>query len=340
MTSVRRIAEYAGVSISTVSLVINGKPGVSEKTRRAVQDAIRQLEAQSGTRRPTRRSGAPANEMRTFSFMVLHPPVISSYYVFSQVLHGIQSAAETNMVQLRLVSNDPDMADDHIAHQYLADPKLRPDGLLIFGAHEAEPLLNEALYHGIPCVVLGREVDKYSVSGIGRKEIGAAYQATQYLVGLGHRAIAFVGGEEGFDYVRNRLNGYQRGLRNSGVKPAPAWVSPGDGMTATLEVLERAPEITAILYVNDSYAAGGLLALRELGLRIPGDLSVMSFDNTDIARNAKPPLTSISYQFFQEGQWAVKMLLDQIHNPFLETVHVFCKAKLVKRLSCAAPGKR
>ncbi|MBI1257415.1 MAG: LacI family DNA-binding transcriptional regulator [Chloroflexi bacterium] len=347
MTTFRQIAQAAGVSISTVSLVINDKAGVSQKKREAVHDAIQRLEAGLGpaSKNRTKRSNtgkierSKRSKEEALSFMVLHPPVPSSYYVFSQVLQGIQAGAEANLIQLRLVANEPDMGDDHLAYQYLRDPLLRPDGLIMFGAKEKEPLLASALSYKIPCVVLGREVGKYTVSGLGRNEAQCGYMATNYLLELGHRAIAFVGGESGFDYVRNRLKGYQNAMKVAGIKVAQAWVRHGDAIPATAAVLEQSPEVTAIMFVNDQFAADGLLVIRQRGLDVPNDLSVLSFDDTNIAREATPPLTSVAYRLFEEGQWAVKMLLDQIRFPALDMVHTYFKAELIKRKSCSPPSR-
>ena len=347
MTTFRQIAQAAGVSISTVSLVINDKAGVSQKKREAVHEAIQQLEAGLGptSKNRTKRSNkgkierSKRSKEEALSFMVLHPPAPSSYYVFSQVLQGIQAGAEANLIQLRLVANEPNMGEDHLAYQYLSDPLLRSDGLILFGAKEKEPLLASALNHNIPCVVLGRDVSGYKVSGLGRNETQCGYMAANYLLDLGHRAIAFVGGEGGYDYVRNRLQGYRNAMKVAGIKVAREWVRHGDAIPATAAVLDEAPEVTAIMFVNDQYAADGLLVIRQRGLEIPHDLSVLSFDNSNLAREATPPLTSVSYQFYEEGQWAVKMLLDQIRFPALDMVHTYFKAELIKRKSCAPPSR-
>lgn len=335
MASIRKIAERAGVSISTVSLVINEKPGVSEEMRAKVRDAMQQLGAENPSWAASRRSRTSAAQ--NLSFLVLHPPVPASYYVFSQVLQGIQAAAETNRVLLRLVPNDPQMTDDHVAYRYLSDPDLCPDGLLMFGARHTEPLLDRALEQRIPCVVLGRDPSSLRFSALGRDEFQIAANATQYLLDLGHRAIGFAGGDDAFDYVHTRIKGYRHALEKAGIDLAPQWIERGSGATATASILDHAPEITALIFVNDSFAAGGLPVIAERGLHIPADLSVLSFDDTDIARSATPPLTAVSYAFYEEGQWAVKMLLDQIRTPYLEQVHTYFKAELIQRESCAPP---
>ena len=347
MTTVREIAEFAGVSKSTVSLVLNNKPGVSDQMRRTVLDAMNQLEAVAmqvpltATPDLAERTGRLAERgvgNNTLSIVVLHPPVLSSSYVFSEVLQGIQSAAEAYNVQLRLVVNDPDAGEGHVSHLYFSDPNLRPDGVLVFGAQRHEPLLEAAQELDVPCVVLGRQASKYDVSGVGRDEAIYALEATQYLIELGHRAIAFVGGDErSYDYLDNRLSGYENAMQQAGLVVLPEWVAVGDCEEATRSVLDCDNPVTAIIFVNDTCARLGLPVIGSLRLRIPDDLSVISFDDTDVAQNFDPPITSVRYRRYEEGQWAVKMLIDQIRFPFIDRVQTIFRAELIKRASCATP---
>lgn len=343
MTTVREIAEFAGVSKSTVSLVLNNKAGVSDEMRQTVLNAVNELEnihAEEILPEQLSRSHPTENKVNNLSIMVLHPPVLRSSYVFSEVLQGIQSAAETFNVQLCLMANDPNATAQHISHLYLSDDNLRPDGVLVFGAQQDEPLLKKVIAQRLPCVVLGREVQKYPVSGIERNEQRYAYQLTQHLLELGHRSIAFVGGEMIYDYTNNRLKGYQHALEDAGIVMRDEWICLGNGTQATEAILECTPEVTAIVYVNDSYADEGLTSLRARGLQVPDDISVVSFDNTETAQSYSPPLTSIAYNRFKEGQWAVKMLIDHIRNPFIEKSHLVFKAELIVRESSAAPSQK
>ncbi len=339
MPTVRQIAELAGVSKSTVSLVLNNKPGVSSQTRQAVLGVVEALavdsmaEASLDVAEVYRADG----KARALSLMVLHPPVLRSSYVFSEVLQGIQAAAEVFNAQIRLVMNEPDAGAQHVAHLYLSDDNLRPDGVLVFGARQDEPLIEKAIEQGIPCVVLGRDASQYSISGIGRDETRHANALTAHLIDLGHRIIAFVGGETYYDYTHNRVRGYQQALADAGIHANPDWVSLGAGGRATEHMLDCVPDVTAIIFVNDSYAAEGLAVLDRRGVQIPADVSVASFDDTDIARGHTPPLTSISYNRHKEGQWAVKMLIDQIRYPFIEKFQMIFSADLVVRESTTAP---
>jgi len=340
MTTVRRIAEFAGVSKSTVSLVLNNKPGVSDEMRQTVMQAVTELETiQADDLLPEKSAYLNTTEHKSqaLSIMVLHPPILRSSYVFSEVLQGIQAGVEAFNLQLRLVVNDPDASSQHVSHLYLTDDYLRPDGVLVFGAQQHEPLLEQVIERDIPCVVLGREAKKYHVSGIDRDEEYHAYQLTQHLINLGHRSIAFIGGETCYDYTTNRLKGYQRALEDATIAPDERWVYLGDGTVATEHILDANLNVTAMIYVNDSYAIEGLAVLRERGIKLPTEISVASFDDTEFSRDHQPPLTSVSYNLFKEGQWAVKILLDQIRHPFIAKSHLVFNAELLIRESTAPP---
>lgn len=336
MTTVREIAKFAGVSKSTVSLVLNNKVGVSDEMRQTVMNAVNELQTiHAGDDLPenTNIDTMIEHKSQSVSIMVLHPPVLRSSYVFSEVLRGIQSAAELYKVQLRLVVNDPDAPAQHVSQLYLTDEYLRPDGVLVFGAQQHEPMLEKVVERAIPCVVLGREAKKYRVSGIERDETRYAYELTQHLLKLGHSSIAFIGGETKYDYTNNRTLGYQLAMEDAGINPDEQIICTGNGATATADALDNHPDISAIIYVNDSYAFEGLSVLHERDLSIPNNISLASFDNTEFARSCPTPITSIAYDHFKEGQWAVKMLLDQIRYPFIEKSQLVFNGQLIIRES-------
>jgi DNA-binding LacI/PurR family transcriptional regulator len=344
MPSVREIADLAGVSKSTVSLVLNDKPGVSDDMRQLVLDARRQLEAEESHRvqiphkdRLPDLNRAQISAQEPLSIVVLHPPIVRSSHVFSEVLRGIQTAAQMYNMHLQLVPNASNASEQSVSQLFLTEASMRPNGVIAFGARQEEPLLDAACQLGIPCVVLGREPGKYAVSGVGRDESLYAYDLTRYLTDMGHQAIGFVGGQPVYDYWHTRLRGYQEALHDVGIDPCVGWVQQGDGETAVRDLLQQAPEVTAVIFINDTCAAQGLPLLHEAGYRIPDDLSVASFDDTDFARTYEPPITSVSYKRFEEGQWAVKILMDRINFPYLDRVQVIFTADLIERESCAPP---
>jgi DNA-binding LacI/PurR family transcriptional regulator len=211
---------------------------------------------------------------------------------------------------------------------------------LIIGARRNEPLIDEARQLGIPCVLVGRQSSEPGVAAVGRDEEEVAFQAANYLLDLGHRAVAFVGGDEAYSYTHARLKGYRRALEKRDGHALDRWIVFGDGNTAAKKVLATSPEITAVIFVNDAFAMEGLPVLRAAGRVIPGSLSVISFDDTKQARTFDPPLTSVSYPRYQEGLWSVKILLDQIRQPLIKSCQVVFHASLIKRDSCAPPENR
>jgi len=338
MPSVRQIAEQAGVSISTVSLVLNNKPGVSEMMRARVQESITQLEEKEREGRDSVFSrDVRTGELKSLSVVVLHPGILRSSQVFSELLQGIEAGAAEHNLQLRLIVNEGVLPSDHIYQLYFSDPKLLPDGVLVIGDRSDVPLPEQIFDLNIPVVLVGRESDDYAISAVGRDEEQIAFEATQYLQDLGHKAIAFVGGELSFRYTHSRIAGYKRAMRECFGDFPGGWIALGDGTAASRQILEHYPEISAIVFVNDAYAEEGLPVIRASGRIIPEDLSVISFDDTLFAQSFNPPLTSIAYPRFQEGLQAVRVLIEKIKNPTLKFSQIVFHAKLVVRESCAPP---
>lgn len=346
MPTVGQIARHAGVAKSTVSLVLNNKPGVSEEMRHRVLEAMDQLhateEAQSlaSLSAPTSSSaGVQRTGTETLSVVVLHPPILRSSQVFSELLQGIRAGAATYQMQLNLAVNEPSLPDGHITHLYFTDPSLRPDGVLIIGARQHEPLIEEARELGIPCVLVGRQSADPTLAAVGRNEEEVTLQATNHLLDLGHRAVAFVGGDEAYSYTHSRLSGYRRALEQTNGSFPDRWIALGDGRTAAARVLASSPEITAVIFINDAYAMEGLPVFQANGRVIPDKLSVISFDDTEDARSFEPPLTSVSYPRFQEGLWSMKILVDHIRQPLMKSCQVVFRASLIQRDSCTSPKR-
>jgi LacI family transcriptional regulator len=336
MPTVREIAEFAGVSISTVSLVLNDKPGVSDEMRRHVLESASHLEVRQAAW-PSGNSLYPNAGQKPLSVVLLHPTILRSSQVFHELLQGIQAGADLYQIQLRLAANEPNLPPDHVTSFYFSDPALRPQGLLIIGARLEEPLVEAARELGILCVFVGRQSTAPDVSAVGRNESAIAYQVTEKLLDLGHRAIAFVGGDWDYSYTRSRLKGYRQALADRGINLLDRWTALGAGAEAAAKIIENSPEITAAIFVNDANAVKGLPLFQAAGYSIPGDLSVISFDDTEEARTFDPPLSSVSYPRHQEGFWSVKVLVERLRQPLMQSCRVVFRASLVERDSCTHP---
>ena len=343
MPTVRQIAQHAGVAKSTVSLVMNHKPGVSDKTRQIVLNAYQELNSQNEN------NSADNVEKNIFfnhshyvtkkplSFVVFHPAILGSNQVFSELLAGIQYGADQYHAQLRLTINERKVSSNHISNLYLKDPSLQPDGILIIGAREKEPVLEEAERQQIPYVIVSRTVSDPAISAVGRNEIKITMEAVRYLLELGHTAIGFVGGNPLYSYTHQRIQGYRKALQASGITPLDRWISLGAGNEAAKTILQTSPEITAVVFVNDTFAMQALPVFIQAGRNIPDKLSIISFDDTDEAKNYNPPITSIHHPRYEEGAWAVRILVEKIRNPHFEECQIILKSNFIVRDSCSQP---
>ena len=337
MPSFREIAELAGVSKSTVSLVLNDKPGVSGAMRKRVLNAMKELQEREANIYLNGGGEAYLSRKEDLTVLVLHPATIRSSQVFSELLQGIQAGAARHRIQLSLAVNEPDLPDDHISRLYFTDPRLRPDGILVIGSRQDYPLPQVIFKQEIPCVLVGRNTTDQKISSVGRDEEYISYKATHYLINLGHKAIAFIGGNHAYNYTKSRLYGYKRALESAGITPQDTWVALGNGIEAAREILAFGSNISAAIFVNDEHAIQALPIFQSVGRKIPEDLSAISFDDTELARNFTPPLTSVAYSRYQEGLWSLTLLVNQIQNPLIKYSNIVFRATLIERDSCAPP---
>jgi len=340
MASVREIAKRAGVSKTTVSLVLRNQAGVSDALRQRVQsalDQLRMLEEASAAEETAAAAGSQkgaADEQRTCSLLVLHPANIRTSSVFREIIRGVQSAAALYHLQLSLAFNESDFLTSNFEELYFSNPVLRPMGLIVLGARIEEPVVDRASAMGIPVVLVGRTCQKRGVSAVGRDEEAAAFEATSYLLDLGHRSLAFVGGSSKYQYPFERMAGFRRAIEARGLTVCEENIRMGFDEEAAARFLLDSPDVSAAVFVNELFAAQVLPLVMAGGRKVPDDLSAVCFDDTEISINFEPQLTTVAFPLFQEGFWAVRILMEQIRQRNIASCQMVFKASLVKRKSC------
>jgi DNA-binding LacI/PurR family transcriptional regulator len=345
MASVRDIAKQAKVSKTTVSMVLRNLDGVSESMRLRVQEAVQYLRAVEETRTAEEMSASMdrgvtmRKDEKISSLLVLHPTNYHSSTVFHEILRGIQAAASVYNLQLSLAFNDSQLLNTSLEEFYFSNAVLKPVGVLLIGARTEEPLVERLCERSIPMVLVGRKAHDDHASAVGRNELEMARQATNYLFDLGHRTIAFLGASDEFEYALERLRGYRQTCEERGGALDEYLVHCGFDACASAKFLMEHPEVTAAVFLNELLASEVLPIVQAAGKVVPDDLSAVAFDDTDIARNFNPPLTTISFPFFQEGFWAVRLIMEQVRQPTVISAQVILGATLVKRMSCSAPKK-
>ncbi len=325
MPSVSEIARRAGVSKSTVSLALNNRPNVSNATRQRVVQALEDLQRATAAR--------SVKAEQRINVLLIHPIMLGSQQVFRELLQGVKSGVEQADGRLTLAVHQPPLQPEHATHALLHDHAFRPDGVIVMRARVDDPILDEVRRENLPCVLLARQDAPPDMSAVGMDNVAGAREATEYLITLGHRRIAFVGGDAGYDYTQLRQAGYRAALQAAQL-PTDDLTFLGAGDEAARAFLNARTRATAIFFVNDEHALRALPVLAKSGLRIPEDLSVICFDDTDNVQRCNPPLTAVSVPRTQIGYWTAKTLLDCIHHRDLKTVRVILRTGLSVRASC------
>lgn len=332
MNGIADVARAAGVSKSTASRALTGSGYVSAETRSRVIEAAERLDYVASTSAVSLATG------RTQNIGVLMPYV--TRWFFAEVLEGIQDALLARDLDLTLYDARPGTEGRRrIFEQFLA--RKRFDGLIAVGLEPGDDELQRLVAMNRPMVsVVGAGVD---ASLIEIDDDDAARRATEHLIALGHRRVAFVGGTDENHWAqvdRRRLNGYQESMAEAGLGDealyVPSPVSIPGGYAAAVDLLADArTRPTAVVATCDEVAIGTMIAARRLGIRVPTDLSVVGIDDHEYAEMFG--LTTLEQVPREQGAAAVDLLLQQIENPTLPPRIVQLHARLIMRSSTAPP---
>jgi LacI family repressor for deo operon, udp, cdd, tsx, nupC, and nupG len=336
--SIKDVARIAGVSIATVSRCINDPERVREPTRARVQAAVTRTGYSPNTLAQSFRRG------KTHVIMVVLPSVGDPF--FTGVMSGIRSVATGNGYSLLISETQFNtMTADEIGAMVVSR---QADGIVLLAAMSpfGTDLLSSKSNRRLP-VVVGCEIVSLEMAGFPSVHIdntAAAREATDYLLSLGHRRIAFIHGQAQSLLTVDRENGYRASMQAAGIPIEPGWVVEGDlaigsAIEATRSLLRHQQRPTAIFCANDEMAMGCIHEIKSAGLRVPDDLSVMGFDNTRYAEILDPPLTTVHQPAEEIGERVMYRLLREIgegrsRNAEPEIV----PHKLVIRQSVAAPS--
>lgn len=331
MVTAYDVATRAGVSIGTVSRYLTGNGYVSDKTRRRIADAVAELgfiPNRAAASLVTKKTGL-------WGFVVsdLRNPFTAE--IASAITEFAHEAGYG--VVLADSMGDPDRAIDTVQRLRGHDV----DGLIITPP-ESPALLDllTAAAQSQPIVGIGMRTDPLAFDLVTSDTRGGAARAVSYLVGLGHRRIAYLGSDR---QASGRYLGYQDALAEHGVPPDPAIVLHGSldrefGHRAaeTLLLGDRPP--TAVFCANDAVALGVLQGAGRLGIRVPDDISVVGFDDVDLAGHSTPPLTTVGQPMREMGRAAVELLLGRLRDSHpLPPTEIKLATVLVERESCAPP---
>lgn len=332
------IAERAGVSVSTVSRVLNKKAGkyrISADTEERIIKTARDLKY-----RPNQI--ARGLRLKKTNTLGLIAPDVSNPF-FAHIIKRVQNVAH-GMGYSLIVCNTDENLDQEIEHVNLLY-RNRVDGLIAMPVGQEYAHFYEWLEKGRPLVLLDRCFDEIDAGMVVVDNYTGAYEAVEYLIGYGHARIAFIQGLPG-TYTNNaRLKGYRDALQAHGLAPDADLVVGSDfrqenGYMEMKLLLSLDEPPTAIFASSDLITLGALQAIYEEGLSIPEDISLLMFDDFDFAPYLKCPLTAVRQPKELMGEMAVKMLVEDLKNPKAGGKRIVLKPKLVVRNSVAVPARR
>jgi LacI family transcriptional regulator len=332
--TIREIAELAGVSIATVSRVVNGREDVSPETRELVQRIVRER----GYTANRNARGLSAGKTGLIGATV---PMLHHAY-FSYILAG---AAEGLYEQdMRLVLS-PTMHEHH-REVSLLERLMHgtTDGAVIILPEESSDELELLLNHGYRFVVIDPLLPlNERIPAVSAAHAAGADQAMKHLLSLGHTRIGAITGPRGWKATDDRRRGYYAALAAAGIMPDPELEVESNfelagGVTGAEQLLDLPEPPTAIFCFNDNMAVGAMRAARVRGVRIPEDLSIVGFDDLEEAEIVTPALTTIRQPLAEMGRIAVSLLMRLLDNQRLEALHVELGTRLVVRDSTAPPS--
>ena len=330
--TMRDVAALANVSVQTVSAVVNKKPGITEETAARVLDVVKRLDYHPDYTARSLRSG----RRRTIALLVSN--------VANSVLGRMASAAEdyayANDYTLVLY-NTHDDAEREMTYVNMAAQR-SVDGVLFVAAKSPQKGSGILAAAGIPSVIIDRIPEDYSGPSVGLDNVKAGQLAAQHLLGLGHKRLAHIGAPPGPRLSRERETGFVQAVESFGiaadvrVEKVPDY-GCAPGYLAMQRLLQQPPIPTGVFAATDLAAIGAMHAIREAGLSVPEDISVVGLDNIDVAAFQNPPLTTIRQFLVQLAALGVQMLLDILAGKEPALHQVVLEPAMVVRRSTAPP---
>lgn len=312
--SIVDVAKAANVSIATVSNVVNNKGRVSEKTRQKVLRVIAELGYApnlSARNLITRKTGLIALVVPT-----RQPGMIHDNPFYWDLLAGVEEGARERRFDTIL------KAIDEQTETFAFARERRLDGIIVIGTNEGSPAVDRVMNLEIPAVFIDSYLRNEALCQVNLDDRHGSYMATRHLIELGHRRIAVLLGDIDmrdiacYGILHERWLGYRDALEEAGIPYDPELMLPFptslEGGYRASEKLAALPDVTAVFSFSDISAMGLLKGLKDKGIRVPEDCSVIGFDNLFISNYTSPSLTTVSQNILEKGVSAVKMLLDQI----------------------------
>jgi len=338
--TLRQVAELAGVSIGTASQALNNRASVAPETRARVMDAAVALGYH--VRMPPPVSGA--NPVSVVGMLTKHdagtPIELNVFYFHIQA--GVERECRERQISLMYANVEVDQSNRPLRWPPMVGNR-QVDALILLGAYLDQTVSDLTRLIDVPIILVDGYTRNEPLDSVLIDNAGGATTAMEHLIGLGHRRIGLVGSNpQSSPGVKGRRLAYLNALRARGINEAfieDSGLTYQQGYDAALRLLQRAPEITAIFGCNDLSALGAIDAAKELGIDVPGRLSVIGFDNIDQSKDHRPALTTMHVHKTWMGTIGIRRLLERVRDPDMPRTTTTIATQLLIRESTAAPRR-
>ena len=330
--TIKDVASRAGVAVSTASLVLNNKGYVSNDLRKKVQLAVEELGYV-----PNRTARSLINKATgNIGFIVSEEHFSTAEPFYTRVFLGTEFEARQQDFYVLLTTVPNKFHSSHIPRFIL---ERNVDGV-IFAGKISEAYAKAVISENIPSVVVDFEFKQVRIPAINIDNTRGTALAVEHLFKLGHKKIAFIGGDMDHPSIRSRLDGYLEAIERFGLDKCDSLISTGepgtgteDGYQAAKKLLSRKSDFTSVVACNDAVAIGAIRAFRENGMNLPDDCSTVGFDDIELCDNIDPRLTSISVPKEDLGATALRILSRMIKEKERPISSVLIEPRLVARQS-------
>lgn len=326
--TIRSVAQEAGVSIATVSKVVNHTGKISEKTKKKVLVAMEKLNYKPDA------AAASLRGKRTKLIGLLVPDISNPFY--SEIARSIEDRSHELGLNVMMCNTDNEVKKEKAYLSLLTSQRV--DGVVVASAFRSTHLLEEMINKGVPSVLIASEIPSLSMNTVTVDDYKGGYLATSYLLSLGHKKIGII--SEDVRSNTPRLAAYKDTIQEAKIPIRDEYIIKTEatiqkGYESAKQLLSLEDKPTAIFACNDLLAAGVIQAAKEINLNLPQDLSIIGFDNTVLSTTTSPMLTTVSQPIKEMGSKVVDLLLEEMEESKLYKERLLLSPELVIRQSTA-----
>lgn len=331
VASLKTVAGLAGVSIATVSRVLNGDPVVKDETRLAVQKAIK-----SSGYHPNRVAQRLRSATRTRKLIgLLIPDIRNPFYV--EVIRGIEEYAYQNGSAVVIGNFSQDSKREKLYIDILRSESV--DGFIVAPHHGRDQYVEELLTDGHPLVCIDRGLTNLNADVVKSDNEAGTFNAIEHLIKLGHTRIGHISGNPSIPTTQERIAGYKAAFNKYDLPVDPELIRGREsdfksGVEIMEELLDLPNRPTAVFTSNNLLTLGALETIHGRNLEIPRDIAIVGFDDVYWATSLNPPLTAVRQHGFEIGRRAIELLYQRMLNPLNQPVNLIIKTELMVRKSC------